>query len=393
MSKWLAFSLILFLAVFQYGENYWFYSWHLKWFLLLVAASLAAAVEVGKRTHWSATPALASTLLSGLYIFAFRDNQYSAFNLLDRVTLSKTVAVTTFSFITLTTAIALMPKQTLKAIAESFGWFCLLNSIRVISQALLGAVPFDRGGFLGNSSMNATMIAFTAPIAWNVIFNRELVQSNWRALLMLAGGIAPIVAVLLSGSSMAYGTLFVVIAALTAPHLWGRLPWWRFTGAGLASLVLFFALGAELMGPRDLLHDSGRLQLWKAAMGYWWENTPLWIGAGPGVSEVLLPYVQTETGKLAGEYFMWFHNDWLQLLFEQGIPGALSYLLVFFYAVLFACKKPELLASLLGLGAAALGNFPVHSPLAAFAGIVIVVLCLREGEEWRVKRGDSLAES
>jgi hypothetical protein len=87
-------------------------------------------------------------------------------------------------------------------------------------------------------------------------------------------------------------------------------------------------------------------------------------------------------GEVANEFFLWFHGDVLQLIFEQGALGAISFLVVAFFAVRAAQRNVFTFSSLMAYLACTLGNYPVHLPLHAFLGFALFAMSFEGERSW-----------
>lgn len=106
-------------------------------------------------------------------------------------------------------------------------------------------------------------------------------------------------------------------------------------------------------------------------MGWWWENVNIWRGAGLGTFEIIGTAIQKETPVLGKSLLIYLHNDYLQVLFEQGVVGLLCGLIAYGAALKKAYDRPWLFLSLVG----GLVVFSTQSPLfIACFGIFIGVL-------------------
>jgi hypothetical protein len=97
----------------------------------------------------------------------------------------------------------------------------------------------------------------------------------------------------------------------------------------------FFVLGSKFLG------DSGRYHVWKMALSFWEFNASRsWLigvlGFGPGTYGFFGPAVQSATG--GSTIFPWLHNEYLQVLFENGIVG-LSLVLILLSTALYKTRK------------------------------------------------------
>ena len=142
--------------------------------------------------------------------------------------------------------------------------------------------------------------------------------------------------------------------------------------AGFATAICF----AWLFVGNTFLADTGRFVIWKAGLQWWWDHYSVWIGSGTGTTIVLLTGIQVMTRTTLDNLFLWFHNDWLQILFENGAIGLVLIINLFCWA-LWESRKLKYFPAILCFGAVAFFNYPLHSPLMAALGAILFSLTFR----------------
>lgn len=254
------------------------------------------------------------------------------------------------------------------SLTNALGFLCIADSLYVIYQAMIG-IPYDsRLGIVGtNASLNGCLIAITVPFYMNFFIGSLADYVLGWALFLV-----PIVAVLLEGASIPVGALVVVFISLGAPSKnWFGL----FPGALL--------LGVGAMFTPYFLSDSGRFNIWKASIHWWWTNANHWVGTGNGTFFTIGPMVQFINHIDPHVLFIWTHNDWLQTLIEQGYIGAILFLGLFGQCLYRAYrnKMHSEFAAAMGYGAISVFNFPAHSILTALVGAIVAARCLDTSQE------------
>lgn len=378
--EWFTWLTLFVVTLFAYGHNYWFNSWHFKWTLVLFVAAFMYAERIGKEFHWSAIPALAYTLWNALWIFSFRDSPYSKYELIDQLAFAKCAAYSATAIALLAGVYALVNRRVLYWLRNAYGGLCLANSLYVIMQSLY-LPPYNRGGFIGNASINACLIAFTYPFFYSQILKRKW-DDKYERNAYFGFLIVPVIAILLASTSMGLGTLLVGVGAMGILEVKKR---------GLVQFQLKYILPVLLVSPvivavsylflgKDLFHDSGRFYTWGIAMDWLFKMGNPVFGSGLGSAELLLPMIQHDTQLVTNEWFIWMHNDWLQIFFELGAVGISLVGFMYFHAVKASLRSPPLFGALMAVSVCALGNYPLHSPILSVAAGLILTLCFR-GEE------------
>lgn len=218
--------------------------------------------------------------------------------------------------------------------------------------------------FFGNASMTGTFIAIVAsgfPGLWPLIVIPSL------AALKVTTPFAVLFAGLLVRS------LHPKTDGTTRLPMWGKLS----LLAGLLSSVVYYGWDKFSSG-------HGRYHVWRLAIG-WHQEQNGWIrtlGAGPGSVPLIVPQLQEAAGlpHTSQSFFSWLHNDWLQILFEQGTLGLLLALTLFGVACWRTKRNPRALAMVVAYGVAMTTNYPLRLPLTAFLGIMLLGVAYLENE-------------
>ncbi len=134
----------------------------------------------------------------------------------------------------------------------------------------------------------------------------------------------------------------------------------KFTPKAFA-LSFVIAIAAVLAVP-DLLSSTGRFGFWKYVFDMWVNSDKQMFGFGTGAGAVVFQHTK----------MIWAHNDYLQLLFDNGMAGLSAALVVLFYALKESLDRPWLFSSIMGYASCAVFNFPSHMPLHAFVGLSLV---------------------
>ncbi|MEJ7609021.1 MAG: O-antigen ligase family protein [Bryobacteraceae bacterium] len=135
------------------------------------------------------------------------------------------------------------------------------------------------------------------------------------------------------GGYLSVGSSLVVFALLSliALRSGGGALFWRWGAIGLIVLVSVAIAGSSLMQKSKTLSnrlanivtvDHGRLDLWRAAIKQW--KLQPWIGTGSGTYRF---YGREFRGEQMQQDPVAVHNDYLHLLGEYGIVGAVAFLL------------------------------------------------------------------
>lgn len=301
------------------GGPYWWATWQGKWAVLLFALAASISLQAAKKFHWSVAPALAVTLGSAIYAgawsFMSHEAAYSALCL----------ALLYLFFMPLT-------RRNRPAVELS---------LAVISLISIGWLPIWKGGLIGNPSMNGCLIAITLPFV-----NLPVVYPVGLVGLVYIGQSIPlgVAAVMFAAYLIASGT------RLRARHFVVAM------AVGLASYAYQYPM---------LFHSNERFASWEKVLAFWWSTNQHWFGLGTGSGPVV--FRQAE-----GALSLFAHNDYLQMLFENGIVGLVSAVILLVGALVRSFNRPLLFASVCGYAATAFFNYPAHLPVHAFVGAALL---------------------
>lgn len=339
--------------------GFWNRYWYGPWAVLIAFAILSFAFYVGNRLHWTLVPFTLSTLLSSLWVYGWFGNDYTGWAVGDQAALKSSSLYASLAFVLLLLACVRLKDYT-EHLRKLLGVVCLLATIWTLCQ--FQSIPFKRVGFAGNASMNGCLIAVTLPFMLSALLKVRSANVIVPILTCLAA-----IAVSMTSTSVPVGVLCVVLLTLYLS---------KFT---ILLVAFIAAIECSLQGSAAFFSPSDRFSMWRVFMEWWWYATDHLFGAGAGVSTVLLPSIQKARG-MNGNFFMWFHSDPLQVLFEQGAIGAVT-LFVAFVGVAWKSRRDRaLLASVLGFAAASVFNYPTHLAPHALVGISLLAMAYKRTE-------------
>lgn len=191
----------------------------------------------------------------------------------------------------------------------------VLNSFAIIWTTIFHHQNY---GMLNNKAADAAFIACMLP----VVFKLGLYRKN-----ILVMAIVMVVGIILTGSSTGIAGIGVGMAAVLFQHEGFK--------KGLLTVVPL-AIGISGLGylflGDQLLFSSGRDVIFKQAWDFYRTHASPWFGAGTGTYTVW--GINHQEGS-----WVWLHNEYLEVLFENGVLGLLSILLVYSYLLVFLFRK------------------------------------------------------
>lgn len=235
--------------------------------------------------------------------------------------------------------------------------FTVLMILNCISVLIFGYGIFNASSM--DTSMIALMCIFPIVALWDFYLDGSLKVAGIPLVLIIV--ILPVVTILLTQGSTAY----FVLAAGALGVFWVQRAWMHL----IAMFIIIVSSGAITQGEK-FLSSSGRFWHWKMFMQWWWDNANIWIGAGSGSFNWLGPAIQGPSK----EAFLYMHNEYLQVLFEQGIIGFIL-LMALWLTSMWKVRKS---AWLFGTFCAASVSMLTQFPLRYFASQVFIALLIHE---------------
>lgn len=255
-------------------------------------------------------------------------------------------------------------------------------------------------GFFANSNHQATLLVCTLPfLAALYLAARDKGRSAQRAsgmLVILVGTLLVLlVGIALSGSLAGYG-LAVPVTAATLLMLWSRrrrVPAWILVPIALIAAVAIYIPFTAPLGNDLTTIDAKTNPLSRAAS---FRTTAVaiqdFLPLGSGIGSYGEVYSRYEDPATIGRWYMnHVHSDYLEIVLETGIPGALLILLVLLWwlwrvQAIWRAEKADHFARAATIASAAiLAHSVVDYPLRTAAIGAVFALCLALMAEPRPK--------
>lgn len=281
--------------------------------------SLVYSYEFGKKLHWSLGLNLLIILLSGLYTFFFQVNYPIP---IPPEMLARGSQETVYAMLTLllfSTLLMTQDKKFFEKVLKLLFCVAVLDSLVMIwGRFYLHEIP--PYGMLSNGTADACFIVCFLPYA----IMKTMEPYRWMAMLVM------LFSIFLSHSNTACASVGVGIAFILLQRM--SLKNWvmiMFPVTAIFLLLARFAIGDHF------LLDSGRRFVWEGSFQFYKQFANTWIGIGTGtftswgVGWQYAHYINDKQKTL----WPWLHNEYLEILFENGIIGlfasltALGYLL------------------------------------------------------------------
>lgn len=278
-----------------------------------MAVVLWLSFEVGKRVH----------LLASIPFFYFASyavyctHSFLDFTVMnpDKVPLNlqplfeKYAAHSTIFLLLCTLPFIFLKRETLSQWLCAFKTFAFLNCFYMIYQYHFGPIHYpatNATGRIGMDSVDGTFVALTIPL---FLFSNGLSSIKKFLLLLLIG-----YALYLTKSSTVFGVICLQIAVYLYFYFKKNK---KALVAAIVACLIAIPIGKAWLG-RDLLDPNGRQDIHKLTWNIYKVYTDKAFGLGTGSFLTIMPELQHKNDK---KFFIWLHNEPVQILFEQGIIG------------------------------------------------------------------------
>lgn len=359
-----------------------------RWCVFEFGCLLTICWHLKNHIHWSAVLAFFVTSMNCIYFGFWRKNYlYEESYRSVEITEVQNLANQSFVAMSFMCLAIYLNRERLHTLLISLTFVHLINSFLSIIYFLTGfSFLWDKTmpliGLFGNSSMGACFAAMLIP------YFLHNFMDFWK--LWIAPLVSALILIYLSQSSVAYIMAFVGCISYLF-FVWREKLW-------VKSLSCSFLLGlCFLAGPlfdyqffRFMQIDRIK-SIWPFYFNWWWDQGHFLMGQGFGSFMSFGPGIQMHYKfQLDRGLNVWLHNDWLQILFELGFLGLLSYLVLAGFCLVKSIgeKRYELTSCVIVYILFMAGNYPTQLPLFGFFGLILVGLILQKNNSnWRSNDG------
>lgn len=364
----IAFVLI---SVLPKNPDYWRHQ--ATWCFL--AACVGIFLWLGKRYSYCAGALIAWCVVCGLRFFSLplqlnpiyvlgKAAGLQQMDILDRVISFDAISAGAVAQLLLITISVMITRQ-LKSINGALSFLCIFNTFGVI----IGYFMKDHGPYfcLDNPSLDGTLIAMLYPV---MVFRPQVLKWRFKSWMEIHGSkcimfwniiecVAPLIAIVMTHSSVAWVTMAVIIASYLVKQ--DRRIWFALAGFGMIMLGGWWWLG------KDFADSSGRMsEAWPWAWDFWTHGVDKFWGTGTGTLWIIADHIGAMHHRFGKPIFTTMHNDWFQVLFEQGLVGLTLAVIVFFQALWRSWDRPWLFSTIMGFGCLSCAQMFVHLALPSY---------------------------
>lgn len=372
---YLSFALIALISIIPYNSGDPFL---LKWFIVISVGIIVYGYRLAIKYHWLPALLFAFVGINAAYNFEFPNNIYNQFGNIQR-SIVNGLSAKAFVALFITILIAdFTPKK--KNFLNLFLLLQVCNVAFTLYQWLSGLRGPKLGGFYDNISLNGGMIALSLPI----IFSLHKIKKPVTLLYVTAA----LIANFLTGSSIAIG---LVVVAILSYSLSSRKAMFR----ALLISVLLFSVG-HFIDKDNFFNDSHRFNIYKIQFDFFNEDKQCLpecydmpnrvFGYGQGCYPVWSIIAQLKHSLLIkrgerGELVVFLHNDWLQMLLENGYIGIFLSLLLYIMLSYMSFGNKLTFSLLQTYAAFMVFHYPAHYPVHAIFGVWLIMYIILQHKE------------
>lgn len=359
---------------FDYSNDVHWPPW--AYLTLLISALLTWRLTENKKVPLSIALLFGWILASGIAYTEWRPlTEGIPFD--QKAALRVTAAHSTLEFLLLTGLFYTQWRLIRRPVAWGLFFGGLLHTLLLIFDQLapmlfkLPPALFATKGLLGNRSIGASFTAVWLFFTWyltsrkfnDYLSHRQIKIMRWASSLAL-------IAIAVSVSSISYASMLLALfcTLLSAFYLTFRktdaLCWTAIS----ACLFLFigFCTG-HAIDPEWGGHVS-RQDAWPMFFNWYMDHINILTGSGAGTFKFYGPFIQEVNQYQVGRWWLWAHNDWLQILLEFGVLGFSLAIFSYFILLKKSFDKPFLFGALIAYGVVMAGNYPVHIAMFGLLG-------------------------
>lgn len=348
--------ILLLVAICIHGYQDYYYA---PWFAVTCFMALWVASMIKESYGPLVAVLILYTLVNGLWVWVLKNNRYLPLPPFDQMAIRYFTADSMAKLLIIMAPIMVWVAKDI-TLARLYGGAAAGLACFVLSCAPIYQFFFKEGfclprqscgGFIGNPSMNAALIACLIP------FTADLAKWDKRVTIFIA-----VVAILLSKSSVGIGLLsaYLALEAIMA----GKWHW--VLGSSIPLVLGYLSQGW------GLFNSSGRIGMWKFFMKNWAINPfHLKYGTGFGTFSPMGRNLQTYLGDAVSNpqgNWPWMHNDWLEFAFVCGIIGAVLMVAVYLSSLWRARIDKPLFLSIILFGVFMALDYPLHLPASCVLG-------------------------
>lgn len=343
--------LLIIFTIWPSLNNRQFYEAYLGLSFLIIILSK----ELFYRIHWSIGIIFGLMGLSALTGFFFPT--YYPIKI-DQIILARGGSEILYSLVGLILFAILLLTQTKKFFITIL-WLLFFTAVLNAAVMLITSQEY---GILGNKAQDASFIACMLPMALHKMRKK---LSYLFSVVMIAG-------ILFTKSSTGLAGIGVAIAAI----LFQKLNIRKFISIVTPLTILIIGFGYFFLGD-DLLFHSGRKYVYANAWEFYTNYVNHWLGAGTG-SFTIWGIAYQKMAKLP-ELWIWLHNDYLEVLFENGIIGLGLFGIVGFYTLhrLYAKRAIEFPIAIV-YGFTALTQMPIRLWVTQLLGVCLLARAFKD---------------
>lgn len=365
-----------------------------KWLTAMIACSIVA-ISLAPRFTVLLSTTVGYVILNGVNS-AFNRSANDDLHLIKQLDIWHKSSAALFAFVALCLFATWFSNRFYARLIVATFLLATAHACVVFYQFATGAEFAFTHGLLPNTSMAPSMMAIVGPAAavmgWTGVMKMldrmaaaraanakpEINFGDVVSIVMFVGSALCISTILIHRSSIAWAALIAHLSAYAGVWLYHtkilqpKAKAWFCVAAGFAVMTAVMAGG--LIDP-EWWHatKTTRAQLWPHIAQFPIDMDRWIFGMGLGTFRHWGPEIQMATQIEVGNWWLWAHNDWLQIFFELGAVGLVLCLVCFARGAYLLAKRRSIVpfGFLISTGVVMAGNYPLR--LGEFAFLVALI--------------------
>jgi len=347
------------------AKNPAFHVWQRYWGLLFCAFILCSIVA--KRYGGLSGLLLGLVICSGLYHFVNPLTPFARdYSLEGSLVLRQACASATIYAVLIAVPVLFLSRGSVEKLAVAMSALCPLGCFMLLWNLFFHGT---RVGILDASSIGMFLVVILYPAFLHMIVG-PLIKLKARWLTIVAVSLSVMVPVVCVVSKSATAVLGISIAIIVYSFVYKKV----LISAALI-LVMPILLAGYLTQGKSFYTGKARIKMASLAIEHVQKSNSQTWGTGVGTFRVLGPAIQMKKWRGPG-FFLWLHNDWVQLWFEFGWVGLILVLLISLKALILSREQAWLVSSLVAYGFVMCVQMPLRLFLPSLFAIVLLRLAI-----------------
>jgi len=346
------------------AKNPAFHVWQRYWGLLFCTYILCSIVA--KRYGGFSGLLLGLVICSGLYHFVNPLTPFARdYSLEGSLVLRQACASATIYAVLIAVPVLFLSRGSVEKLAVAMSALCPLGCFMLLWNLFFHGT---RVGILDASSIGMFLVVILYPAFLHMIVAPLIkLKARWLTIsASLLSVMVPVVCVVSKSATAVIGISLAILSYLIVSKKVRLVP--------IIAVIAILGAGLLTQG-KSFYTGKARIKMASLAIEHVQKSNSQTWGTGIGTFRVLGPAIQMKKWKGPG-YFLWLHNDWIQIWFEFGWVGLILVLLISLKALILSREQAWLVSSLVAYGFVMCVQMPLRLFLPSLFAIVLLRLAI-----------------